>query len=255
MSFLRKLGLIWYTYRQARALKREGVTDPDELRRLVMQQAISHASGGQITLDLDDLPDVPDEAMEVWENYTAPDEFALDQSHVNLIRRVRFSWNDAEAGAPRVDCERPYGSPDALRDVAEVFGDALVSELARTHADMTAALNEYFHKVALEPGVYAIGGGTFTLTADHLRLARELRFAWSDEDVPWPTPSVNPKRPYGSFTFFQKEMAICLGWIHEDEDRELTDDEISRLTEMHREMLEALQVLASHGIVHLETAA
>lgn len=253
MSFLHKLGVIWFAFKQARALKRQGITDPAELRRRLMQQAISHASGGTISLDQLGYADIPDEALEVWEDYSPPETITLTERHVDLIRRVRFSWNTAEVGSPRADEEQPYGSPDLLRSLADALGEASVPELAKQHADMTGALNKFFRWAELKPGTYEVDGRAFILTAEHLKLAPELVFDWDNEGDPWPTPSVDPKRPYGNYTFFQKEMALHLGWFKESEGRELTDAELSRLTALHHEMLDALRVIAARATVSLET--
>jgi sulfur relay (sulfurtransferase) DsrC/TusE family protein len=256
MSFLRKLGVIWFTLKQARALKQQGVMDPDELRRTLMQRAISHASGGTVEVDLPSFDaDIPDEALEVWEDYSPAETITLTERHINLIRRVRFSWNVTEVGAPRVDEEQPYGSPDPLRDLAQSLGEASVTELAKRHADMTDVLNKFFRRAELEPGTYQIDGREFALNIDHLTLVPELIFDWDNEGDVWPTPSVDPKRPYGNYTFFQKEMALYLGWLKEGQERELTDDEISRLTDLHHEMLDALRVVATYATVRLAPAS
>lgn len=256
MSVLNKLKIIWITFKEMRALKREGVTDPGELRRLVIERTIKRAAGIDLNLS-DHFADIPDEALDVWENYDPGDDAParITERHLDLIRRIRFSWNMTEVGAPRVDCKNPYGSSDPLRDIAEALGEAPVPELAKRHADMTGVLSAFFSRAKLQPGSYEVDCRTFSLTADHLTLAQNLVFRWDNDCDPWPTPSVDPKRPYGDFTFYQKEMAIHLGWLSEGDERDLTNEEISRLEYLHFEMLDALRVIAAHGTVEPDSAS
>jgi hypothetical protein len=278
MFFFRRLKVMWFTVRQARALQREGITDPVELRQLLVERVAQYASGGTLDFSRDDeattatkmvlqratngaidfgIADedpVPSEAREFWEEYDPADEPAeITEQHLNLIRRMRFAWNNAEVGAPRLDSEQPYGSPYPLKDIADVFGKASVEELARRHADMTPVLNSFLQQARLEPGAYEVSGRTIQVTPDHRTLAKAFTFSWDKdaledfEEGPWPGPSADPKRPYGNFTFFQREMALHLGWIDENSESNLSEDEIERLTIMHHEMLDAVKVIAAHG--------
>jgi hypothetical protein len=280
MSFFHRLKVMWFTIRQTRALQREGITDPAELRQLLVERVALYTSGGSLDFSRDDeattttkmilqratkgtvdfgIADedpVPSEAREFWEEYDPEDEPAeITQQHLSLIRRMCFAWNNAEGGAPRLDSEQPYGSPYPLKDIADIFGKASVEELARRHADMTPVLNSFLQQAKLEPGAYEVNGRTIQVTPDHSTLAKALTFSWDKdalegfEEGPWPGPSADPKRPYGDFTFFQREMALHLGWINENSESNLSEDELSQLTTRHHEMLDVIRAIAAHGAI------
>ncbi len=285
MSFFRRMKVLWFTLRQARALHREGITDPVELRLRLYERVARYTSGGTVDLSRDDETttttkmvlqratngavhfgvsdddSVPNEARAFWEEYEPEDApAAITQQHLALIRRMRFAWNNAEVGAPRLDTEQPYGSPDPLKDIADVFGEASVEELARRHADMTPVLNSFLQQAKLDPGAYEVDGRTIQIGPNHLTLVKTLYFSWDTDPLDgfeeglWPGPSADPKRPYGNFTFFQREMAVHLGWIDENSESNPSDDEIARLTAMHREMLDAVRVMAAHGEIDIGKA-
>lgn len=45
--------------------------------------------------------------------------FELKQEHLTLLAAANWRWEDCEAGAPSVDCKRPYGNSG---DVADILG-------------------------------------------------------------------------------------------------------------------------------------
>ncbi|WP_230530524.1 hypothetical protein [Microvirga roseola] len=238
----------------------EGV--PRDKASLVAEIQQDTVLNQMIRMLVTEVETIPEEALEVWEGHE-PDETSskmkLTEQHLMLIRRPRFAWSTIEVGAPRVDTEQPYGSPDPLKDIAAMTGKAPVPKFARRHADMTTVLNSYLRQFRLQPGTYGVEGRPFELTQDHLTLAKRMWFEWDTaplegfEEGSWPRPAIDPKRPYGSFSFYQQEMAIHLGWLH-GEVRELTEDEMSRLTEMHHEMLDAMRVIAAQGTIAADSA-
>lgn len=278
MSFFRRMRTLWFTLRQARALHRAGITDPVELRQRLFERVAQLTSGGTLDFSRNDdataamktvlqrvtdgaldfgIADenpVPCRARELWEEYEPEAEsVAITSQQLALIRRMRFAWNNAESGAPRLDTEQPYGSPDPLKDMADVFGEAPLEELARLYAGMTPVLNSFLQGAKLDPGAYEVEGRTVHVGPDHLKLSKALRFSWDIdpldgfEEGPWPGPAADPKRPYGNFTFFQREMALHLGWIDERSESNLTADEIERLTLMHHGMLVVVRAIAAYG--------
>ncbi|WP_262030352.1 hypothetical protein [Microvirga sp. Mcv34] len=201
----------------------------------------------------------------IWESYEPTENLQsikLTDRHLALIRRTRFGWNMAndtvEVGAPCVDASSPYGSGNILSDIAEVFGAGSPAELALQHARMAGILNLFFQSAQIDPGHYDIGGQDFNLTTDHIILARCLPFFWKvsapklfKADL-WPVPSCDPVRPYGLCSYFERDMAACLGWLGEDDSRELSDDEFSKLTQMHTEMADVFQVMAAYARIEAE---
>jgi hypothetical protein len=253
MSLLRGLKLTWHALKKARELRRQGIDPAEFFRRRGLEKVLEHLIR---TPDPEHRAMVPEEALSVWEEYKPKDAGTLPvtDDHLALIRRTRFAWQTVEVGAPRVDQAAPYGSADPLRDVAKAFGEAPVTELARRHADMTGVLNHCFQHANIEPGTYDVEGRAFVLSPDHLTLVRELTFSWHLDELdegPWPTPVCDPKRPYGRFTFHQKEMAIHLGWLSGG-DRPLTETEMTRLTDMHYEMVDVLRVMAAHAVLEAD---
>ena len=57
------------------------------------------------------------------------DTFILTRDHIMLLDRGYVSWNSCEAGAPGIDCKRPYGNGDVPRDIAEILGWVLVGPI------------------------------------------------------------------------------------------------------------------------------
>jgi hypothetical protein len=90
---------------------------------------------------------------------------------------------------------------------------------------------------------------SFTLTAEHLTLARAMYLEW--RLVETGAPSVNPKRPYGNSSV-ARDVADLLGWGWPDE--ETSDDydaEVApleaRASAVHREMEVAMAVILQHA--------
>jgi hypothetical protein len=90
---------------------------------------------------------------------------------------------------------------------------------------------------------------TFELTAEHLKLIRRL----NTRDWYGYIEAMNPKRPYGEMTFYAIDMAEAL-----DEDPlprnddgyiQLTEAQEERYTELHREMLFAIQAFWQYAEV------
>ena len=48
--------------------------------------------------------------------------FNLTEDHIQLLRHAYVVWEDCEAGAPAIDCKRPYGTSDMPGYVAELLG-------------------------------------------------------------------------------------------------------------------------------------
>lgn len=87
----------------------------------------------------------------------------------------------------------------------------------------------------------------FVLTEDHLKLLRAMFVSW--DDCEFGAPAVDPKRPYGNSSVYE-DMAEILGVVGEEmEDGYpcLSPAQCERLYDLHRETLDALQILLRHG--------
>lgn len=96
-------------------------------------------------------------------------EFEITDKHLALLRRSYVSWDDCEFGAPAIDCKRPYGNSDVVRDVAEIVVDGFIDrgdadqavyvdihadELARLHVETGIALQICLTLGTFEAGTY-----------------------------------------------------------------------------------------------------
>lgn len=61
------------------------------------------------------------------------EHFRLTDEHIKLLRAAYVGWEDAEAGAPCIDCKRPYGNSDVTGDIGEILGEEPL--LANRHGD------------------------------------------------------------------------------------------------------------------------
>lgn len=80
--------------------------------------------------------------------------FRLTEDHARLARAMWVGWDSCEFGAPAVDCKRPYGNSDVLRDMREILErpDATDDELYQLHGEMQTVL-----QIALRNGSYSVG--------------------------------------------------------------------------------------------------
>lgn len=93
--------------------------------------------------------------------------FTLTADHIKLLRRMYVEWQDCEAGAPAIDCKRPYGNSDVTMDIAVSLewplletrdGQNLTAEqettALRLHRETQTALQIVLATGAFEPGEY-----------------------------------------------------------------------------------------------------
>ena len=213
---------------------------------------------------------------------------ALTPAVLAGIRRLHFLFFDGEAGTPLVDPEAPFGSRDALADLADLAGRD--GDARALYAAIMANLPAFCARARLTPGRYALTparvaainatlprdvppaarDGMFVFTREHAVLIPVLRWQTMDGDFSWdmaidqghlpPSPGnawpvalVTPKRPYGDFTFFEADMARALGIPHGKNARgeaELPKALIDRLYRLHGEMTAAVQVFVQRATVH-----
>lgn len=77
---------------------------------------------------------------------------------------------------------------------------------------------------------------TFTITEDHIKLAKRMYVGWQDCETG--APEIDPKRPYGNSNV-EIDVAEILGW---DFDDELSADQIATAMKIHHEMQTVLQI-------------
>lgn len=170
----------------------------------------------------------------------------------NAIHRLRFTWVPFEAGAPSVDWSAPFGTRDALGDLAAIAGEA---EPRALYAAAMSGLAPFIAEAAprLSPGRYTLDSddagrlrtmavfladmgapialgvdaeGGFTYTVEHAALLPLLRWEFEEAaasiaperdadtgDLAWPVPSINFKRPYSEMTHAESDMAATLGLL------------------------------------------
>jgi len=181
--------------------------------------------------------------------------FKLTAAHIKLLRQAIVLWSPVESGAPGVlisplqlaDEKSP--SDATYADIAKRAGldhvdkrqiDQLLAEMPEAmaqllaHGKMTKSVHRYdnplvefsFASKMLPDELAHLAADkvvTFEFTERHERLLRNAR---------WEGMFVNPKRPYGDMTHFEKDMADILG--------EHTVDDAC-MWKLHVETLPALQ--------------
>lgn len=90
---------------------------------------------------------------------------------------------------------------------------------------------------------------TFTVTDEHIKLLRRAYVGW--EDCEYGAPSIDRKRPYGN-SGVAGDIAEILGW---DWDDSLTDEQVDRARELHKETQTALQIFLITGEMKTGTYA
>lgn len=69
--------------------------------------------------------------------------FTVTHEHLALLRAARVSWCSRCAGAPRVDCKKPYGNGDVFSDMGRILGWEPVGEDEDGFPDYTDVQREH----------------------------------------------------------------------------------------------------------------
>lgn len=82
----------------------------------------------------------------------------------------------------------------------------------------------------------------FKVEEDHIKILKNMRVTWNDSC--FGSPTVDPKRPYGSTTVIE-DMAKILNIGKGDEDGEiqLSDEQEKKLLKFHKETETVLEIL------------
>jgi len=191
----------------------------------------------------------------VFATLTLATMFMLTDTHIKLLRNAVVVWAPIESGAPAVMIsplqaggeEEP--SPELYADIAKRAGLKSVDkqQIDRLLKEMPEALAQLLAHGKLEPGTYrydnplvAVSFAEKTLPPELAPLAHEksVSFAFTGQhakllrNARWEGLFMNPKRPYGDMTSFERDMAAILN-VPADE---------QRLWKLHTETLPALQI-------------
>ncbi len=106
------------------------------------------------------------------------EQFIVTNQEIQLIKRMCVSWWDCEFGAPAIDCKRPYGNSNVLKDMADILGflddlenleyisdeteeaytEQVIEEqeevLLELHSNMQTVLQILIDNLSLEAGTY-----------------------------------------------------------------------------------------------------
>lgn len=95
--------------------------------------------------------------------------FELTAQHITLLRHACVDWDGCEFGAPAINCKRPYGNSDVVRDIAELLHPEFAAlregaqqdwlednaeRLSGLHRETETALQIVLATGRMEPGVY-----------------------------------------------------------------------------------------------------
>ena len=79
----------------------------------------------------------------------------------------------------------------------------------------------------------------FTVTADHLKLLRQMHVGW--DDCEFGAPAIDCKRPYGNSDVLS-DIAEILSWPEGDDDGEYPVGQEEKMRRLHAEMRLVLQI-------------
>ncbi|NJM76456.1 MAG: hypothetical protein HC852_12535 [Acaryochloridaceae cyanobacterium RU_4_10] len=195
---------------------------------------------------------------------------------LRIIREMVVSWNITETGAPTIDSEIPIGYGNFLDNLIRITGitdkDLAISLFQETNQ----FLEKYLQVADLQAGRYSYpnhlyGKGnnitidilldidpsqaknqviTFDFTEQHKMLLQAASIRWHEWDKEdeglYPTPGIDPKRPYGDRTYYELDMADALRMDYSEK----LDPYFQKL---HFEMQSALQVFLRYASLPVDS--
>lgn len=82
----------------------------------------------------------------------------------------------------------------------------------------------------------------FEVREEHIKLIKNMWTTWNYQC--FGSPTIDPKRPYGRTLVFEDMAKIVgMGKVDEDGEVQLTDEEINKLSILHKETETVLQIL------------
>jgi hypothetical protein len=194
---------------------------------------------------------------------------------LRIVREMVVSWNIAEVGAPTIDPEIPIGYGNFLDNLAKIAGVTDKDVVLSLFQESNQFLEEYLQVAELQPGRYTYPNLlssrkhditidilldtnptqaksqviTFDFTEQHRVLLQAACIRWEDWNEEgeglYPTPAIDPKRPYGDRTFYELDMADALGMDYSEQ----LDPYFQTL---HFEMQSALQVFLKYATLPID---
>lgn len=223
--------------------------------------------------------------------YDEDNLFQFNSDYLTLIRQSVLSWDGAERGAPRLDPLKPMGKADLFGQLSSIQSVGTSDQQrVRFYVSMVSALNYFTDKALLEPGEYELNNlsvknirelmrgysysdeaglsdaelgfsdaGKVVMSAEIIALVKGAYWGWSNHwendemigDGWWPSPAIDPKRPYGDMSYIELDMHRILEWPVKKRDKdgyiELTDEQQEQLTLLHFRLLAATQVFLENA--------
>jgi hypothetical protein len=201
---------------------------------------------------------------------------SMDEKVFKLLRAAVVSWDITESGAPTIDPEMPYGTTSLVKDIRRITEAQSAAKAHALHRETEEALSTFLRSGHLKPGVYSYDNLLlhknddltiditkeilpdqrghkkiiFEVKEEHLKLMRAASVQWTEWDEEmgsdfYPTPGIDPKRPYGDRTFYIADMAEILG-IRYKKLEELNGKKDFFL-KLHYEMQPTLQIFLKYG--------
>lgn len=227
----------------------------------------------------------PDRSAILRQVYSRPAAtIAYSPQHAALMRLLRVQWLPIESGAPGIDVRQPLqGGQDTLAIARKALHTTDDSLAIRRLAEVCRLIPRYVEALGmLRPGRYAVPAelrqqfqfpdsgvdsqGMFEIRKTHMALLRAvswlevtprtLNAALSEGDDIWPMPYIDGKRPYGSSTYFQVDMARILGepYALDAKGYAIADPaKDARLQRLHHETLAALQIFLNNAAARKAT--
>ncbi len=202
----------------------------------------------------------------------------VTSDHIKLVRKLKVTWVNCEAGAPMINSENPFGGRGIYEDMAKILG---LGDPSRLNTDQKRQLDQmlvdlaydipaiFLSSATVKAGKYLLkntiiddypagkfninidGSGDyefgksltfdFDLTEDHVKLLRVAA---------WKYWCIDPKRPYGDMTYFYIDIANAIGLPFErtpDGKPNIAKRELKRMDRLHAEMVFAMSVLFQYG--------
>ena len=94
------------------------------------------------------------------------DRFVLTENHLKLLRNANVGWDHGEYGAAAIDCKRPYGNSNVVRDLVELlepgspcdedgeYHPNVVDRVETIHKQTKTALQIVLYTGTFQTGVY-----------------------------------------------------------------------------------------------------
>lgn len=169
-------------------------------------------------------------------------EIRWERAHTDRLRTLHVGWDGTEVGAP---CFPPDWAPEP--------DDVHLVRIAAEYGHCAPGVYRYRRPPAeheYSTFVEALHDESdFAFTERHRKLVAALSWELSDPYFDEELPGVDPKRPYGDFTFYQLEMALALGLIPAQKPADhdpMTPAIVEAMTALHVEMQAAVQVYLEH---------